>query len=140
MWRGRRDVDGWPASPARDDWSALAHLPDLFGRPAAGPVVVDELRVRGLRALGCAEVDERLDVEAVIAEQRQPFAVRELELGDAVGPGDVLLAEPAPAELLRRAVIVVGEPLEEARDVERQQPARAQEARYLGHRDRRVAE
>jgi len=59
----------------------LPHLPDVFARERASPLerrVVDVCRVGVLRR---PELDQVLDQESVRAEEPDPVAVRELELG-----------------------------------------------------------
>src|SRR3954453_16002386 len=65
------------ASPSR----RLARDPDLFVRPLARPLGRDVRVVRVcLRTLGRVQLDEALDLEAVLVEQVDPPAVAEMEL------------------------------------------------------------
>ncbi|HUF84139.1 MAG TPA: hypothetical protein VMQ81_06055 [Acidimicrobiia bacterium] len=85
-------------------------------------------------------MEQLLHLEPVAAEEREPVAVGQLELGHTLGPRDAVITEPAPLELVGRACLLVGQPLQETRDTEHQQTAGTQQAGDLRHGDRRVAE
>src|SRR6185503_2464722 len=83
--------------PGRRQLSPLVSVPsprhpDLLARPLLGPAAVHEVPVLLGRAVGRVQLVERLDLEAGVAQQRDPLAVGLVEV-DLLPPVDPL--EPA---------------------------------------------
>src|SRR6267154_675513 len=121
----------------RPDWPGLpplADLPYLFGGPLPRPVQRDELVPRR-RALGRADLDQVLDLEARHAEEAHPVAVSEMELDARIArPFHSVNAErrakQAPGRRFR-LVLLGAEHEEERVRQEVESPARAEQARGL---------
>src|SRR5439155_26576514 len=117
------------------DLGLLAHPPDLLGGPAARPLGRDEGETAGAATLGRPHLDERLDLQAVGAEEADPLTVRQVELdGAVVRPLDAVQAEQVARQPIRRLLGVVGraEQAQQPALEEDEHPARSQEARRLG--------
>src|SRR5207245_5620355 len=75
--------------------SAPTRFPDPFGGPAARPLGGREVLVRGRRAGRRAQLEEILDLEAVLAQQSYPDACRQR-------PVDPAFAELHTTEVVER--------------------------------------
>src|SRR5215207_7557492 len=111
----------------------FADLPDVLGRPAAGPLQRDQV-VGRLRVRSGAQLDQVLDGKSVGSEQADPLAVGELEV-------DALVAlEAAQLEIVVLRTLVHGLALLVPEDVqdrrrhrEGQQAATAKQPSALGN-------
>src|SRR3954466_8507603 len=86
--------------------ATLARDPDLFVRPLARPLGRDVGVVRVcLRALGRIQLDEALDLEAILVQQIDPLAVPEMELDLLrVAPLDAAQVALRALQTFRRAI------------------------------------
>src|SRR4249920_3682894 len=89
--------------------AALADPPDLLGGPLAGPFERGEVVVAGRGVLGRTELDEVLDLEAVVPEEPDPVAVAEVEVdrGRLVPLGPVKPEVRAEQRLRRRQAVLL---------------------------------
>src|SRR3954464_8733111 len=113
--------------------ATLARDPDLFVRPLARPLGRDVRVVRVcLRTLGRIQLDETLDLEAVLVQQVDPLAVAEMELALLrVTPLDAAKVALRAQQTFGRAVEIHAERDERRTAQEDQPPAGSQEARRL---------
>src|SRR4051812_30051316 len=106
--------------------------PQVLARPGSGPL--DVAAVSRRRARRRPQLDQIVEDERVGAEQAQPVAIPQVERGAAavldIGR-EVEVRALQPVGLPIRPIVVT-EAVERARDVEREQPGRTQEARDFG--------
>src|SRR5438445_13167802 len=78
----------------------LSDLPDVLGRPPAGPPVRPQVRIGGRDPFGRLDLDQVLDEQPIAPKQADPLTVRQLVLHQPVVVFEPSHPEVRPLQLL----------------------------------------